>query len=114
MELVAVCPPPICLFLLHSTGKVFGYKIHLVNYDIHFSSMKWRGAFLSLFALMVGFGILLCYSLGIGLYWRYVATVPPILYILLAIGLCLIPESPIWLLGHKGESEAREALQWIR
>ena len=86
----------------------------MVNSDIYFSSMKWRGAFLSLFALMVGFGILLCYSLGIGLYWRYVATVPPILYILLAIGLCFIPESPIWLLGHKGESEAREALQWIR
>ena len=76
--------------------------------------MKWRGIFLSLFALMVGFGILICYSFGIELSWRYVASLPPVLYILLAIALFFIPESPIWLLGHKGDQEARKALQWLR
>ena len=76
--------------------------------------MKWRGIFLPLFALMVGFGILICYSFGIELSWRYVASLPPVLYILLAIALFFIPESPIWLLGHKGEQEARKALQWLR
>ena len=84
------------------------------NYESYSSSAKWRGAFLSLLSLFIGFGILLCYSLGIGLYWRYVASVPPILYIILGIVLFLIPESPIWLLGHKGELDARKALQWLR
>ena len=76
--------------------------------------MKWRGIFLSLFPLMVGFGILICYSFGIELSWRYVASLPPVLYILLAIALFFIPESPIWLLGLKGEQDARKALQWLR
>ena len=25
-----------------------------------------------------------------------------------------LPESPIWLLGHKGEKETIEALKWLR
>ena len=85
-----------------------------LNNKSYSSSAKWRGAFLSLLSLIIGFGILLCYSLGIELYWRYVASVPPILYIILGIALFLIPESPIWLLGNKGELEARKALQWLR
>ena len=46
--------------------------------------MKLRAGFLSLFTLMLGAGILLCYCVGTGLYWRYAASVPPVLYILLA------------------------------
>ena len=76
--------------------------------------MKRRGSFLSLHPLLSGFGVLFCYSLGIELSWRYVASLPPVIYILLAIALFFIPESPIWLLGHKGEQEARKALQWLR
>ena len=63
---------------------------------------------------MVGFGILICYSLGIELSWRYVASLPPVLFMMLAIALFFLPESPIWLLGHKGEPEAKKALQWLR
>ena len=63
---------------------------------------------------MVGIGILFCYCLGAGLYWRYVAVIPPMIYIAVVFILQFIPESPIWLLGHKGEDEAREALQWLR
>ena len=48
------------------------------------------------------------------LYWRYVAFIAPFLYIIQAVGLPFIPESPIWLLGHKGEKEAIEALKWLR
>lgn len=78
------------------------------------SSMKLRAGFLSLFTLMLGAGILLCYCVGTGLYWRYAASVPPVLYILLVVGLCFVPESPIWLLGHMGHTEARVALKWLR
>ena len=63
---------------------------------------------------MFGIGILLSYCSGALLYWRYSSAVPSVLYLLLFIGLFRIPESPIWLLGHKGKEEARKALQWLR
>ena len=79
-----------------------------------FSQLKYRGAFLSLYGLMVGLGITLCYSLGAGLYWRLVALLPPLLYLALFAGLLLVPESPLWLLGHTTPDQARGALQWLR
>ena len=63
-----------------------------------FSSLKRRGGFLGLLALIMGLGILLCYSLGAGLYWRYVAVTPPVVYLITFCALFLIPESPVWLL----------------
>ena len=79
-----------------------------------FSKLKYRGAFLSLYGLMVGLGITLCYSLGAGIYWRLVALLPPLLYLALFSGLLLVPESPLWLLGHRDPEQARGALQWLR
>merc|ERR1712025_1430988 len=79
-----------------------------------YSSTERRGTFLSLFALMVGVGTLITYSLGSVLYWRYVAFIPPVLYLLMISGLLMVPESPIWLLSHKGKDEAKEALIWLR
>lgn len=81
---------------------------------VQFSSLKWRGGFLSLYILMFGIGILLSYCMGAVLYWRYSAAIPCLLYLFLFIGLFRIPESPIWLLGHKGREDARKALQWLR
>ena len=90
------------------------YLIHKGKKSVHSSSAKRRGVFLALFGLMFGIGILIFYCLGAVLYWRYVASLPPLLYFLLALGLFFPPESPIWLLGHKGENEARSALVWLR
>ena len=78
-----------------------------------FSSSRYRGAALSLFGLMVQLGILLCYCLGAGLYWRWVALVPTGLYILLFLLLLRVPESPLWLLGSRPH-QAGPALQWLR
>ena len=64
---------------------------------------------------MVGIGILLVYILGAFLDWRIVASVPTILmYTLLCVALIFIPESPVWLLGHRGVEEGKDALQWLR
>ena len=66
-----------------------------------------------MFGLMVQLGVLLCYSLGAGLYWRLVALVPASLYLLNFLLLLRVPESPLWLLGHRPH-QARPALQWFR
>ena len=54
------------------------------------------------------------YILGSGLNWRFVCIVPVSILILQSCNLVFIPESPVWLLGHSGVKEAREALQWLR
>ena len=86
----------------------------MISFFSFSSSLKWRGGFLSLYMLMFGFGILLSYCSGALLYWRYSSAAPCFLYLFLFVGLLKIPESPIWLLGHKGRGEARKALQWLR
>ena len=78
------------------------------------SSDKRRGGFLSLFALMIGLGILATYCLGAVLYWRFVSIIPPVLYLVLFLLLWRVPESPLWLLSHRGTEDCREALQWLR
>ena len=79
------------------------------------SSSVWRrGGFLSLYAVMEGLGILTPYCLGAFLYWRIVSGFPPLLYLLLFLILWRIPESPLWLLSHRGTEECREALHWLR
>jgi len=67
-----------------------------------------------MFSFMIGIGILCCYSLGAGVYWRYVSFVPTIFCLIMTISMSFIPESPIWLLSHEGEDKAKSALQWLR
>jgi hypothetical protein len=59
-------------------------------------------------------GILLIYVLGALLYWRWVAAIPALLSLLFAACLSAVPESPIWLAGHRGVEPARRALTWLR
>ncbi|XP_029178492.1 facilitated trehalose transporter Tret1-2 homolog isoform X2 [Nylanderia fulva] len=60
------------------------------------------------------FGILLVYVLGASFNWDVVAfsgIVPPVLAF---IALCLVPESPAWLVRRKKIEKAKEALLWLR
>ena len=63
---------------------------------------------------MSSLGVLVIYCLGAPLYWRYVSSVPAVLYLLLLLALYRIPESPLWLLTHRGADQCREALVWLR
>ena len=79
-----------------------------------YASTPRRGAFLSLFALMIGLGVLLVYTLGSLLPWRPTVLLLPGLLLLLLVALVPAPESPIWLLGNRGKEEAQKALEWVR
>ena len=79
-----------------------------------YSSTNRRGGFLSLYMVMSGIGVLISYTLGAALTWRYVAVFPTILYIIMITCLLVVPESPLWLLTHKTLDEAIEALSWLR
>jgi len=79
-----------------------------------YSSLHRRGTFLSLFSLMLGLGVLLIYTLGGLLPWRLCCLAPPSILVVQVIGLASVVESPAWLLTHRGEEKAREALVWVR
>ena len=69
---------------------------------------------MSLYGLMIGLGILAIYCLGAVLYWRFVSTIPPLLFLIFFATLWRVPESPLWLLSHRGTEDCRKALQWLR
>lgn len=59
-------------------------------------------------------GILLVYALGASFNWDTVAFYAIILPVMAFIALCLIPESPAWLIRRKKIDEAKKALLWLR
>ncbi|KAF4519957.1 hypothetical protein B566_EDAN005456 [Ephemera danica] len=59
-------------------------------------------------------GILLVYALGSVLAWRTVAAIATILPLSALLALFFLPESPHWLARVGRESEALEALTWLR
>ncbi|XP_011690696.1 PREDICTED: facilitated trehalose transporter Tret1-2 homolog [Wasmannia auropunctata] len=59
-------------------------------------------------------GILLVYALGASFNWDVVAFSSIILPIAAFIALCLIPESPAWLIRRKKVEKAKKALLWLR
>lgn len=59
-------------------------------------------------------GILMVYALGASFNWDIVAFSGLVLPILAFIALCLVPESPTWLVKRKKNEEAKKALLWLR
>ena len=76
--------------------------------------MERTGGFLALLDLSFYLGVLITCCLGSLLHWRIVALIPPLLYLLLFLSLWRIPESPLWLLSHRGKEQCRDALVWLR
>ncbi|XP_044754015.1 facilitated trehalose transporter Tret1-like isoform X2 [Coccinella septempunctata] len=73
-----------------------------------------RGILCSLPFASYSFGILLVYTFGYFLPWRYVAVLSTILPILSLLLFFFLPESPIWLMRHNRLDEAKQALTWLR
>ncbi|KAL0116793.1 hypothetical protein PUN28_010010 [Cardiocondyla obscurior] len=59
-------------------------------------------------------GILLVYALGATFDWHTVAFYAIILPAVALVALCLIPESPAWLIRRKKIEQAKKALLWLR
>lgn len=59
-------------------------------------------------------GILLVYAFGASFNWDIVAFYAIILPIAAFIALCLVPESPAWLIRRKKIDKAKKALLWLR
>ncbi|XP_045473515.1 facilitated trehalose transporter Tret1-like isoform X1 [Harmonia axyridis] len=73
-----------------------------------------RGILCSLPFASYSFGILLVYTFGYFLPWRYVAVLSAVLPILSLLLFFFLPESPIWLMRHGRLEEAKQALTWLR
>lgn len=59
-------------------------------------------------------GILLVYAFGASFSWDFVAFCAIVFPLAAFIALCLIPESPAWLIRRKKMDEAKKALLWLR
>ncbi|KAF9888149.1 hypothetical protein FE257_009285 [Aspergillus nanangensis] len=77
-----------------------------------------RGFFGAFTQVMTNVGILLTQSLGYflsdGSMWRIILLVAGLIGGLQLLGLCAVPESPIWLAEHQQGTIARQILQRIR
>ncbi len=89
-----------------------------VPYLMEISPPKYRGEMGSVYEVMISFGVLISFLCGYFLAreeggWRVAFALPCLLAVVQSLGMCLLPESPKWLLERKRLSEAREALSQI-
>ena len=83
-------------------------------YIAELSSPDKRGRFLALTALEQPMGTFLCYGLGTLVNWRMVAVAGSCIPTLQMIWIAFCPESPVWLIQHSKEEEAKKSLTWFR
>ena len=73
-----------------------------------------RGTMGASFQFQATLGVLGVYVIGKYAHWNFLAMACAILAALWAPLVCLICESPVWLLEHGRDSQALEALRWLR
>lgn len=78
------------------------------------SSPHIRGTLSSLTASALALGILVAYIIGAFVDWWILALILTIFPLMLLAGMIFMPETPIWLISHKREDEARSSLQRLR
>ncbi len=73
-----------------------------------------RGVLGSLTASALALGILVAYIIGAFVPWQVLAWILGCFPLVMLVGMYFMPETPIWLMAHNRESEARQALQRLR
>lgn len=79
-----------------------------------FSEPSLRGILIAYTSAMFSFGMLFVFTLNTLFAWRTVALICMFIPILTVIGLCFVPETPIWLLSKGRIAEAERSLCWLR
>ncbi|KAK3740542.1 hypothetical protein QZH41_020676 [Actinostola sp. cb2023] len=83
-------------------------------YIAEISSPKLRGTLGSVNQLAVTLGLVIAYSFGVLVKWRWLAFIGAIFPALLVLFMFFIPETPVWLLAHNKRHDAVKALEWFK
>jgi len=96
-------------------GAMVGLSVPAAQiYIAECSSPRVRGAFSSLTALFLAFGILITYITGAFVEWNTLAWILSTFPVLLMTSMLMMPESPTWLLSNGRDNQAKLALQMLR
>ncbi len=68
----------------------------------------------SLTATALALGIVVTYVIGAFVDWHVLAWILSSFPLILLVGMSFLPETPIWLLTHGRQDEARRSLQQLR
>lgn len=78
------------------------------------SSPRIRGTLSSFTASALALGILVAYIIGAFVDWWILAFILSMFPMMLFTGMIFMPETPIWLISHNREDDAKKALQRLR
>ena len=68
----------------------------------------------SLTATALALGIVVTYVIGAFVDWYVLAWILSSFPLILLVGMSFLPETPVWLLTHGRQDEARRSLQQLR
>lgn len=68
----------------------------------------------SLTATSLALGIVVTYVIGAFVDWHILAWILSAFPLVLLVGMAFLPETPVWLLTHGRQDEARHSLQQLR
>ena len=84
-------------------------------YIAEIATKEMRGALGACFQLAITIGVLIAFSAGSIIEWRWLANIGAALSALLIVAMLPLPETPIWLTEkHPDKTEALRSLRWLR
>lgn len=86
----------------------------MLTYVAEITQPHLRGILSSTSTMSVTLGSLFQFLLGTFLPWRQATLVNCFVPVICLILLCLIPETPVWLLCKKRDEDAKKSLAWLR
>lgn len=109
----------VLIFFRIVTGLAVGAASALVpTYISEISPTDLRGSLSSVFQLAITLGILLAYMVNFALAgaeaWRWMLGLAAVPAVVLFVGMCLVPETPRWLIKNNLMDEARAVLRRSR
>ncbi|KAG5677827.1 hypothetical protein PVAND_007551 [Polypedilum vanderplanki] len=73
-----------------------------------------RGMLTALSSVALSFGVLMQYTLGAFLDWKMLSAVSCLVPVIAMFGMCLLPESPNYLISHQKPEKAKQSLAKLR